>query len=145
MLAKLRMNGEAVIVTGGGAGIGKAAAAAVCEMGATSVIVGRTEATLRDTRAEFVARGWACEIHVADVSREDDVRGLARWAGDRFGNVKAVVNNAGDNFSARLHELGYDYLYYENIDGGHAAAANLNETAVRNALEFTYLTQRLMD
>lgn len=48
-------------------------------------------------------------------------------------------------FGARLHELGYDYLYYENIDGGHAAAANLNETAVRNALEFTYLTQRLMD
>jgi len=47
--------------------------------------------------------------------------------------------------AARLKELGYDYLYYENIDGGHAAAANLNETAKRQALEFTYLTQRLMD
>lgn len=47
--------------------------------------------------------------------------------------------------AARLKELGYDYLYYENIDGGHAAAANLNETAKRQALEFTYLSQRLMD
>jgi prolyl oligopeptidase len=47
--------------------------------------------------------------------------------------------------AARLKELGYDYLYYENIDGGHSAAANLIERARRSALEFTYLTQRLMD
>jgi len=47
--------------------------------------------------------------------------------------------------AARLKEYGYDYLYYENIDGGHAAAANLNERAMRQALEFTYLAQRLLD
>ena len=47
--------------------------------------------------------------------------------------------------AARLKEFGYDYLYYENIDGGHAASANLNERAMRIALEFTYLHQRLMD
>jgi len=46
---------------------------------------------------------------------------------------------------ARLEALGYSFLYYENIDGGHSAAANLNETAKRVALEFTYLSQRLMD
>ena len=47
--------------------------------------------------------------------------------------------------AARLKELGYPYLYYENIDGGHSAAANLNESARRSALEFIYLTQKLMD
>lgn len=47
--------------------------------------------------------------------------------------------------AARLKEYGYDYLYYENIDGGHAAAANLKERAMRQALEYTYLMQRLMD
>ncbi|HRD26812.1 MAG TPA: prolyl oligopeptidase family serine peptidase [Caulobacter sp.] len=47
--------------------------------------------------------------------------------------------------AARLEALGYSFLYYENIDGGHSAAANLNETAKRVALEFTYLSQRLMD
>jgi prolyl oligopeptidase len=31
------------------------------------------------------------------------------------------------------------------MDGGHAAAANLNEVALGSALEFTYLMQRLMD
>jgi len=47
--------------------------------------------------------------------------------------------------AARLKDLGYDYLYYENIDGGHSAAANLDETATRLALEFTYLSQQLID
>ncbi|MDB5474852.1 MAG: prolyl oligopeptidase [Phenylobacterium sp.] len=47
--------------------------------------------------------------------------------------------------AARLKALGYDYLYYENLEGGHAAAANLNETALRLSLEYTYLTQRLVD
>ncbi|WP_395671436.1 prolyl oligopeptidase family protein [Phenylobacterium sp.] len=47
--------------------------------------------------------------------------------------------------AARLKEYGYDYVYYENIDGGHAAAANLNERALRQALEYTYLHQQLMD
>jgi prolyl oligopeptidase len=47
--------------------------------------------------------------------------------------------------AARLEQLGYPYLYYENIDGGHSAAANLVESARRNALEYTYLTRKLMD
>ncbi len=48
-------------------------------------------------------------------------------------------------YVARLQELGMPVLYYENIDGGHSAAANLNEAARRRALEYTYLMQRLMD
>lgn len=48
-------------------------------------------------------------------------------------------------YVARLLELGLPVLYYENIDGGHSAAANLNEAARRRALEYTYLMQRLMD
>jgi prolyl oligopeptidase len=47
--------------------------------------------------------------------------------------------------AARLEDLGYPVLYYENVDGGHAASANLAETARRQALEFTYLTRKLMD
>ena len=47
--------------------------------------------------------------------------------------------------AARLEDLGYPVLFYENTDGGHAAGANLRETARRLALEYTYLTRRLMD
>ena len=48
-------------------------------------------------------------------------------------------------YGARLEALGMPFYYYENIDGGHAAAANLQEQATRRALEMTYLMQRLMD
>jgi len=39
---------------------------------------------------------------------------------------------------------GLPFLYYENIDGGHAAAANQTERARRTALEYTYLSRKLM-
>ncbi len=37
------------------------------------------------------------------------------------------------------------FLYYENIDGGHSAAANQKERARRTALEFTYLSEQLFE
>jgi len=45
----------------------------------------------------------------------------------------------------RMEDQGYDFLYYENIDGGHSAAANLKETAKRLALQHVYLLQKLSD
>ena len=46
---------------------------------------------------------------------------------------------------AKMASMGLPFLYYENTDGGHAAAANLKERARRNALEFTYLFEKLVD
>lgn len=47
--------------------------------------------------------------------------------------------------AAKMDEMKLPFLYYENIDGGHAASANEQERAKRVALEFTYLTRKLMD
>ncbi|WP_330199420.1 prolyl oligopeptidase family serine peptidase [Hyphobacterium lacteum] len=44
-----------------------------------------------------------------------------------------------------LEALGHPYLYYENTEGGHSSAANLAESARRDALLYTFLSQRLMD
>ena len=45
---------------------------------------------------------------------------------------------------AKLFEdAGLPFWYYENIDGGHSAAANQTEAAKRAALEFTYLRAQL--
>ncbi len=46
-------------------------------------------------------------------------------------------------FVARMMEQDHDVLYYENIEGGHGGAANLEQSAYINALIFAYLHDRL--
>jgi prolyl oligopeptidase len=73
-------------------------------------------------------------------------------AGKRYPEVFLETSTADDRVhpaharkaAARLKELGYPYLYYENMEGGHSAGANLNQVALTEALEYTYLSRRLM-
>jgi prolyl oligopeptidase len=58
---------------------------------------------------------------------------------DRVGPVQAR------KFAARMKEYGLPYLYWENMEGGHAAGANLKQAARANALEITYFMRKLMD
>jgi len=58
---------------------------------------------------------------------------------DRVGPVHAR------KFAAEMEAMGLPFLYYENTEGGHAAGANLRETAHEQALEMVYLSQKLMD
>jgi prolyl oligopeptidase len=58
---------------------------------------------------------------------------------DRVGPVHAR------KFAARMEEYGLPFYYYENTEGGHAAGANLKQAARTNALEYIYLTKKLMD
>ncbi|MBI3547846.1 MAG: S9 family peptidase [Elusimicrobia bacterium] len=58
---------------------------------------------------------------------------------DRVGPVHAR------KMAARLEELGHKTWYWENIEGGHGAAADLEERVKMHSLEFTYLFQRLVD
>jgi prolyl oligopeptidase len=44
---------------------------------------------------------------------------------------------------ARMLEQGHDVLYYENIEGGHAAAANNEQIAYRSALLYSFLAKEL--
>ena len=51
----------------------------------------------------------------------------------------------GRKAAARLAELGVPYYYFENREGGHAAAANIPEKSRLVALEFIYAIKRLED
>jgi prolyl oligopeptidase len=44
---------------------------------------------------------------------------------------------------AKLEALGYQPLYYENIEGGHGGAADIKQRAYVNALVYTFLASRL--
>jgi prolyl oligopeptidase len=56
---------------------------------------------------------------------------------DRVGPVHAR------KFAARMESMGLPFYYYESIEGGHAAGANLREKAQEEALEMTYLAMQL--
>ena len=48
-------------------------------------------------------------------------------------------------FAAKMASLNLPYYYYESTEGGHAAGANLREKAIEQALEYTYLTEKIMN
>jgi prolyl oligopeptidase len=58
---------------------------------------------------------------------------------DRVGPVHAR------KFAARLEEFHKPFFYYEIIEGGHATGANLKESAATRAVDYVYLSRKLMD
>jgi NAD(P)-dependent dehydrogenase (short-subunit alcohol dehydrogenase family) len=105
MLKKLQFNGAPVVVTGAGTGIGQACCQVLAELGASVVMAGRTEATLRETERLIAGAGVETMCVVADVTREDDVARLRDAVAKRWGHLKALINNAGNNLRARIEDL----------------------------------------
>jgi prolyl oligopeptidase len=46
--------------------------------------------------------------------------------------------------AARMQQMGHEFQYYENIEGGHAGAANNEQRAYMGALAYAFLYQQLM-
>lgn len=105
MLKELQFNGAVVVVTGAGTGIGRSIAQAVAELGATTVLVARTQSRLDETKSAIEQNGGTAEAFAADVSKESDVHRLRDFVNDKWGRAKAIVNNAGNNFIAPVTEL----------------------------------------
>jgi citronellol/citronellal dehydrogenase len=87
------LDGRVVLVTGGGTGLGKAAAAELRRCGAEVVICGRREDVLSATAAELGATYVA-----GDVRDDSDAVRIIEVALDRHGRLDALVNNAGGQF-----------------------------------------------
>ncbi len=89
------MNGrdqtKVALITGGGSGIGRAAAILFSEPGWRVMVSGRRESPLSDV-ADLHAN---ISYHVADVSDVDQARGLVARTIDVHGRLDTLVNNAG--------------------------------------------------
>lgn len=89
----MRLDGKKALVTGGAKGIGKGIAAAYLAEGASVVICGRNELSLKAACNDLGKLGPVDYI-VADISHRDDVRRLAEEIGERWGQLDVLVNNA---------------------------------------------------
>jgi NAD(P)-dependent dehydrogenase (short-subunit alcohol dehydrogenase family) len=99
-------NSTALIV-GGGSGIGKEIAMALCENGASVLITGRNKEKLIATKKEIdsLASG-PCSIVVSDVTSETSVGDLISTASDVFsGKLNILVNSAGTNIRAPIEDV----------------------------------------
>ena len=87
----MRFEGKSVIVTGGGSGIGRAAAIAFAEEGASVIVADRTEGA--DETAAMIG-GAARAIRMDAGSEEDVIRTIA-LACDAHGGLDVMFANAG--------------------------------------------------
>ncbi|MCC8392873.1 SDR family oxidoreductase [Paraburkholderia sp. MMS20-SJTR3] len=89
------MKDKVGLVTGGGSGMGRAAALALAREGAIVVLAGRGEAKLAAVRDEIRHAGGRAEIRPADASRREDNEALVAFVESRFGRLDFAFNNAG--------------------------------------------------
>jgi NAD(P)-dependent dehydrogenase (short-subunit alcohol dehydrogenase family) len=86
---------KVVLITGGGGGIGKAAARRFLDEGATVVLSGTREAKLEAARDELDPTGTRVAIHAGSVTTRDQAQALVAYAIERFGAVDVLVNSTG--------------------------------------------------
>ncbi|MGW4523121.1 glucose 1-dehydrogenase [Amycolatopsis sp. NPDC004378] len=87
-----RFTGKVVLVTGGGSGIGKAAARAFAAEGATVVVAGRDEQRLASAVQEIGGDASAVTVDVTDSA---DVARMVETVVSRHGGLDVAFNNAG--------------------------------------------------
>lgn len=110
-MSQAHLAGKVAIVTGGGAGIGRAIALLYGEHGA-KVAVADVNASTARAAAESV--GPAALAVQCDVSSPSEVDRLFEATLDRFGTVDVLVNNAGLTNTER-HFLEADEAWWERI------------------------------
>ena len=86
---------KVVVITGGATGIGKAMADKFGTEGAKVIICARRESRLQEAVKEMRNKGIDAHYKVCDVSNLEEVKALADYAWDEFGQVDVLVNNAG--------------------------------------------------
>ncbi|BBA38746.1 MULTISPECIES: SDR family oxidoreductase [Burkholderia] len=84
-------------VTGAGSGIGRAAAIALAQAGFTVALLGRTEASLRETQDAIRTAGGDAHAFPADVTDEASVDHAFAQIAQQFGRLDVLFNNAGRN------------------------------------------------
>ena len=91
----MRLDGKVSIITGGGSGMGRVAAAMFASQGARVVVAEYSEAAGAETVELVRAAGGEATFVRADVSREADAKAMVDHAVATYGRLDCLYNNAG--------------------------------------------------
>lgn len=97
--------GQTVLITGGGTGLGRCNAHELASLGAQVVISGRREDVLGETADEIRADGGRCEFETMDVRDDESVTGAIAKVVERVGPIHGLYNNAGGQFAAPAEKI----------------------------------------
>jgi 3-oxoacyl-[acyl-carrier protein] reductase len=117
--------GQVAVVTGAGRGIGAAIAKELSSLGATTVLCGRTRATLESVMQAITEAGGKAEVVSCDVTSLASVEAAAGRVETSLGRVDILVNNAGiGGFGGPLHQLSpeaWEQILNTNLRGVYYA------------------------
>jgi len=97
---------KVVIITGGGSGLGRAAANSIAAQGGKLVLVDMNKESLEASKNEILAdfQGASIEIIEANVTDEEQVKNYVQFTLDTFGKIDGFFNNAGIEGKQNLTE-----------------------------------------
>lgn len=100
---KENLTGKVVVLTGGGGGIGRAAALRLHEEGARIALLGGTRPEkLEETRT---ALGGDCLVCPGDLTDGETIRAGLKTIADTLGGIDVLINNAGMALSCPFEEV----------------------------------------
>jgi len=99
--------GKVALVTGAGAGIGRAVALLFAKEGAKVVVTNRSEKNGLDTLKMIKDAGGEASYVKLDISKKEDIEAAVKFAVDTYGRLDCAVNNAGmeQERTAPLNEI----------------------------------------
>ncbi|OAS15905.1 SDR family oxidoreductase [Paenibacillus oryzisoli] len=111
---------KVVIITGASSGIGQATALLLAKNGAKVVLAARREDRLKSIAEQIQQSGGSAVYVKTDVSSAGEMRNLANYAVQEYGQIDVLINNAGIMPLSFLHELKieeWDMMVDINIKG----------------------------
>ena len=112
---------KVALVTGGGSGIGRAAALKFAAEGASVVIGNRSEKAGQETVDLIQQAGGKASFYQTDVTKLDNVQKLIEYTVDTYGGLDAAFNNAGvedpQAMTPEQTEDAFDLVMNVNVKG----------------------------
>lgn len=102
------VNGKAIVVTGGGQGLGAAICKTLAEDGATVIATDINTENLKKIEEEIKRTGGHIESYQMNVADVNNVVEVMDKIIDTFGRIDAVINNAGIDYTLAIDEISND-------------------------------------